>query len=129
MKYLTVILAIAAISTSAFAQIDRPERPDRRGVDALIERIDAALEGELTERKRAYLEHRRDYLALHVDMRQALREAFGALREDATEEERRAARDEVRTAFATQLEGIKEARRDIAKRRRANREDDSSSDG
>ncbi len=129
MKYLTVLLAIAAISTSAFAQIDRPERPERPRTDALIERIKNALEGDLSDRKKAYLEHRLAYLELHVDMRQALRDAIGELGEEATDEERKAARDSVRDQFSDQLQEVKDQRREIAKKRRANRGDDTSADG
>lgn len=126
MKYLTILLALAAISTSAFAQIDRPERPR---TDALIERIKNALEGDLSERRKAYLEHRLAYIELHSDIREALRNAIGDLGEDATDEERKAARDSVRDQFSDQLQEIKEARRDAAKKRRTNRGDDAPTDG
>lgn len=129
MKYLTILLALAALSTSTFAQDSLRDRIERPRTDALIERIKNALEGDLSDRKKAYLEHRLAYLELHVEMRQALRDAIGDLREDATEQERMDARERVRAAFATQLEEIKDARREIAKKRRANRGDDAATDG
>ena len=129
MKYLTILLALAAISTSALAQTDRPERPDSPRTDALIERIKNALEGDLSDRRKAYLEHRLGYIELHSDIREALRSAIGELGEDATDEERKAARDSVRDQFSDQLQAIKEARRDAAKKRRSNRGDDAPADG
>ncbi len=130
MKYLTILLALAALTTSTFAQDDLRERVDRPRADALIERIKNALEGDLSERRKAYLEHRLAYLELHVDMRQALRDAIGELGEDATDEERMAARHDVRDQFSDQLQEIKDARREIArKKRRANRGDDAPADG
>jgi len=124
MKSLSVLLAIAAISTSAFAKIERPGRPEK-----MIERIENALEGDLSDRKKAYLEHRLAYLELHVDMRQALRDAIGDLAEDATDEERKAARNSVRDQFSDQLKVVKDQRREISKKRRANRGDETSADG
>lgn len=129
MKYLTILLALAAISTSTFAQTDRPERPDSPRTDAVIERIKNALEGDLSDRRKAYLEHRLAYLELHVDMRQALRDAIVDLGVDATEEERMAARDAIRDQFADQLQVVKDSRREIAKKRRSNRGDDTPADG
>lgn len=129
MKYLTLLIALAALSTSAFAQTDLRDRPERPRTDALIERIKGALEGDLSDRRKAYLEHRLAYLELHVDMRQALRDAFGDLGQDATDEQRKAARDAVRDQFSDEYQAVKEARRDIAKKRRANRGDDAPADG
>ena len=129
MKFLSVILVIAAISTSAFAKKERPERPERPRAGAVIERIKNALEGDLSDRKKAYLEHRLAYLELHVDMRQALRDAIGDLAEDATDEERKAARNSVREQFSDQLKSVKDQRREISKKRRANRGDATSADG
>ncbi len=126
MKSLSVLLAIAVISTSAFAQKKRPERPRP---EAVIERIKNALEGDLSDRKKAYLEHRLAYLELQVDMRQALRDAIGDLAEDATDEERKAARNSVRDQFSDQLKVVKDQRREISKKRRANRGDETSADG
>ena len=40
-----------------------------------------------------------------------------------------AARDDVREQFSDQLQEIKDARREIAKKRRSNRGDDASADG
>lgn len=129
MKYLTILLALAALSTSTFAQDSLRDRVERPRTDALIERIKNALDGDLSDRKKAYLEHRLAYLELHVDMRQALRDAIGDLGEDASDEERKAARDGVREQFSDQLQEIKNARREIAKKRRANRGDDAATDG
>ncbi len=129
MKYLTILLALAALSTSTFAQDNLRDRIERPRTDALIERIKNALDGDLSDRKKAYLEHRLAYLELHVDMRQALRDAIVDLGEDATDEERMAARDGVREQFSDQLQEIKDARREIAKKRRANRGDDAATDG
>jgi ABC-type transporter MlaC component len=129
MKSLSVLLAIAVISTSAFAQKKRPERPERPRPEAVIERIKNALEGDLSDRKKAYLEHRLAYLELQVDMRQALRDAIGDLAEDATDEERKAARNSVRDQFSDQLKVVKDQRREISKKRRANRGDATSADG
>lgn len=129
MKYLTLLLAVAAISTSMFAQTHRPDRPDRPRTDALIERIKNALEGDLSDRKKAYLEHRLAYIELHADIREALRSAIGELGEDATDEQRKAARDAVRDQFSDQLQTIKDARRDAVKKRRAKRGDDAPADG
>ena len=126
MKSLSVLLAIAVISTSAFAQKKHPERPRP---EAVIERIKNALEGDLSDRKKAYLEHRLAYLELQVDMRQALRDAIGDLAEDATDEERKAARNSVRDQFSDQLKVVKDQRRAISKKRRANRGDETSADG
>lgn len=126
MKSLSVLLAIAVISTSAFAQKKHPERPRP---EAVIERIKNALEGDLSDRKKAYLEHRLAYLELQVDMRQALRDAIGDLAEDATDEERKAARNSVRDQFSDQLKVVKDQRREISKKRRANRGDETSADG
>jgi len=128
MKYLTLLLALAALSTSTFAQTDLRERVrDRAG--AQIERIKNALEGDLSDRKKAYLEHRLAYLELHVDMRQALRLAISDLGADATAEQRMAARVEVRDQFSEELAQIKDARRELAKKRRAHRGDDAPADG
>lgn len=129
MKSLSILLAIAAISTSAFAQKERPERPERPRPEAVIERIKNALEGDLSDRKKAYLEHRLAYLELHVDMRQTLRDAIGDLAEDATDEERKAARNSVRDQFSDQLKMVKDQRREVSKKRRANRGDETSADG
>lgn len=129
MKSLSVLLAIAVISTSAFAQKKSPERPERPRPEAVIERIKNALEGDLSDRKKAYLEHRLAYLELQVDMRQALRDAIGDLAEDATDEERKAARNSVRDQFSDQLKVVKDQRREISKKRRANRGDETSADG
>ena len=129
MKSLSILLAIAAISTSAFAKRERPERPERPRTEAVIERIKNALEGDLSDRKKAYLEHRLAYLELHGDMRQALRDAIGDLAEDATDEERKAARNSVREQFSDQLKSVKDQRREISKKRRANRGDATSADG
>lgn len=129
MKSLSVLLAIAVISTSAFAQKKHPERPERPRPEAVIERIKNALEGDLSDRKKAYLEHRLAYLELQVDMRQALRDAIGDLAEDATDEERKAARNSVRDQFSDQLKVVKDQRREISKKRRANRGDETSADG
>ena len=95
----------------------------------MIERIKNALEGDLSDRKKAYLEHRLAYLELQVDMRQALRDAIGDLAEDATDEERKAARNSVRDQFSDQLKVVKDQRREISKKRRANRGDETSADG
>lgn len=130
MKYLTILLALAALSTSTLAQDDLRDRVERPRAEALIERIKSALEGgEISARKEAYLEHRLAYLELHVEMRQALRDAFGELGGDASDEERMAARESVRDQFADQLQIVKDQRREIAKKRRANRGDDTSADG
>lgn len=129
MKYLTILLALAALSTSTFAQDDIRDRFERPRTDALIERIKNALDGDLSDRKKAYLEHRLAYLELHVDMRQALRDAIVDLGVDATEQERMDAREDVREQFSDRLQEIKDARREIAKKRRANREDDAATDG
>jgi len=130
MKYLTILLALAALSTSTLAQDDLRDRVERPRAEALIKRIQSALaEEDLSARKEAYLVHRLAYLELHVDMRQALREAMGALAGDATDEQRKAARDSVRDQFAAQLQIVKVQRRELIKKRRANRGDDTSADG
>ena len=130
MKYLTILLALAALSTSTLAQDDLRDRVERPRAEALIKRIQSALaEEDLSARKEAYLVHRLAYLELHVDMRQALREAMGALAGDATDEQRKAARDSVRDQFAAQLQIVKDQRRELIKKRRANRGDDTSADG
>ncbi len=130
MKYLTILLAFAALSTSTLAQDDLRDRVERPRAEALIKRIQSALaEEDLSARKEAYLVHRLAYLELHVDMRQALREAMGALAGDATDEQRKAARDSVRDQFAAQLQIVKVQRRELIKKRRANRGDDTSADG
>ncbi len=128
MKYLSLLLALAAISTSTFADLNLPER-DRDRAGALIERIKNALEGDLSDRKKAYLEHRLAYLELHVDMRQALRVAISELGADATNEQKMAARVEVRDQFAEALAEIKVARRELAKKRRDHRGDDAPTGG
>jgi putative component of toxin-antitoxin plasmid stabilization module len=129
MKYLTTLLALAALSTSTLAQDGLRDRVERPRIDAVVERIKSALDGDLSERRKAYLEHRLAYLELHVEMRQALRDAFGELGGDASDEERMAARESVRDQFADQLQIVKDQRREIAKKRRANRGDDTSADG
>jgi len=130
MKYLTILLAFAALSTSTLAQDDLRDRVERPRAEALIKRIQSALaEEDLSARKEAYLVHRLAYLELHVDMRQALREAMGALAGDATDEQRKAARDSVRDQFAAQLQIVKVQRRELIIKRRANRGDDTSADG
>jgi len=130
MKYLTILLALAALSTSTLAQDDLRDRVERPRAEALIKRIQSALaEEDLSARKEAYLVHRLAYLELHVDMRQALREAMGALAGAATDEQRKAARDSVRDQFAAQLQIVKVQRRELIKKRRANRGDDTSADG
>ena len=90
----------------------------------MIDRINAALEDTtgLSERRIAYLEQRRDLLGVQLEMKTALRAALSELADDATEEERKAAVQSVREQFAEDLEGIKQARREFMKRRRANRD-------
>ncbi len=136
MKKLLLLLAAFIFSMNyAVAQDDagddteRPERPERindRRLDKQLERIEAVLEGdisELSERKLAFLESKRDFLNLQIDFRDALRSAISDLGEDATDEQRRAARSDVREQFADQFREFKEARRDKIRERRQARED------
>ena len=128
MKYLSSLL-IALIFASGVASAigDRPER-ERPRVDAIIDRIQDALEGDLSDRRRAYLEHRLAYLELHSDIRAAMREAFAELGQDATKEQRQEAAAAVREQYSDQLQDLKEARRDAMRQRRGNRGDDAGND-
>jgi hypothetical protein len=121
-KYLLSLIALGVLSSAAFAEIDRPrmKRPD-----SMLDRIEAILGDEnngLSERKIAYLEQRRDLLDIQLRMRVALREALGTLGKDATDQERREVVQGVRDQFAEDLEGIKQARREAMRLRRANRD-------
>ena len=120
-KYLLSLIAFGILSSAAFAEI---ERPRMKRLDTMIDRINAALEDTtgLSERRIAYLEQRRDLLGVQLEMKTALRAALSELADDATEEERKAAVQSVREQFAEDLEGIKQARREFMKRRRANRD-------
>ena len=124
-KYLLSIIALGILSSAAFAEFERPRI--KRDLATILERIQGILEddearSELSDRRIAYLEQRRDLLGVQLEMRTALRAALSELADDATEEERKAALQSVREQFAEDLEGIKQARRDFMKRRRANRD-------
>ncbi len=137
MKKLLLLLAAFTFSVNySVAQddtgdepVERPDRPERikdRRLDKQLERIEAILDGdtsELSDRKLAFLESKKEFLNLQIDFRDALRSAVSDLGEDATEEERRAARGEVREQFADQFREFKEARRDRIRERRQARED------
>ena len=124
-KYLLSIIALGILSSAAFAEFERPRI--KRDLATILERIQGILDddearSELSDRRIAYLEQRRDLLGVQLEMRTALRAALSELADDATEEERKAALQSVREQFAEDLEGIKQARRDFMKRRRANRD-------
>lgn len=124
-KYLLSIIALGILSSAAFAEFERPRM--KRDLATILERIQGILDddearSELSDRRIAYLEQRRDLLGVQQEMRTALRAALSELADDATEEERKAAVQSVREQFAEDLEGIKQARRDFMKRRRANRD-------
>lgn len=134
MKKLLLLLAAFIFSVNySVAQDDtgdepaeRPERPRNRGLDRQLERIEAVLGGdtsEISDRKLAFLESKRDFLNLQIDFRDALRSAISDLGEDATEEERLEAKGAVREQFADQFREFKEARRDRIRERRQARED------
>jgi len=120
-KYLLSLIAFGILSSAAFAKI---ERPKMKRQEAMLDRINAALEDRegLSDKKIAYLEQRRDLLGFQIEMRTALRAALSELADDATKEERKAAARSVREQFAEDLEGIKQKRRQFMKRRRANRD-------
>lgn len=122
-KYLLSLIALGLLSTAVSAEIERPRM--KRDLSTMIERIESILADEdngLTERRIAYLEQRRDLLGVQLEMRTALRAALSELAADATGEERKAVVQRVREQFAEDLVGIKQARRDFMKRRRANRD-------
>ena len=124
-KYLLSIIALGILSSAAFAEFERPRM--KRDLATILERIQGILDddearSELSDRRIAYLEQRRDLLGVQLEMRTASRAALSELADDATEEERKAAVQSVREQFAEDLEGIKQARRDFMKRRRANRD-------
>ncbi len=129
MKYLSVLIAFVIATSASFAQEDLRDGLERPAVDTVIERIKAALEGDLSDRRKAYLEHRLAYIELHAEIRAALRVAIADLGEDATRDERKEAHLAIRDQFSDQMHAIKDARRDLVRKRRANRGDDSSADG
>ena len=123
-KYLLSLIAFGILSSAAFAEIEH-KRPSMKRLDSMIERLDEALlnkEG-LSDRKIAYLEQRRELLGFKLEMKTALRAALSTLADDATEQERKDVVQGVRDQFAEDLAGIKQARREAMKLRRANRSD------
>lgn len=120
-KYLLSLFAFGILSSAAFAKIERPKMNRQ---EAMLDRINAALEERegLSDKKIAYLEQRRDLLGFQIEMRIACRAALSELADDATKEERKAALRSVREQFAEDLEGIKQKRRQFMKSRRANRD-------
>lgn len=123
-KLITFIIAFAAATSIATAA--GPRFGESLGkLSSQLERINTVLgdeEKEISDGRRAALEHRAEMLALQIDVRKAVKEAVQGLEEDATKEEIKAVVHGVRVQFKDQFQALKEERRAIRAERRANRE-------
>lgn len=119
-KYITLLVAVAITSSFALsAGKERPERPKRPTLAEQIERIGGILEdGELSDRKKAYLENRLAVLEIQREFRAAAKAKMAELGGEVTKKERHEAMKNLRESFSEELDGLKVSRREVFERRR-----------
>ncbi|MEM9160039.1 MAG: hypothetical protein AAGB46_13420 [Verrucomicrobiota bacterium] len=120
-KLVLLVIAFAISGSFAFGQERERRLPD---IDKQLERIENALADEdISDRKKAFLEDKKELLTLQQSFRDAVRAAVEDLGEEATVDDIRAAKRGVREDFADDFRAYKESRREAARERREARRD------